>query len=52
MFLHGVVPVVVQDVGTGAAVAVDSNGWSDCIVWNPHLTMKVSLLGTGHVVES
>lgn len=28
------------DVGTGAAVAIDSTGWEDAVVWNPHLTMK------------
>eukprot|EP00199_Chlamydomonas_sp_CCMP681_P002616 CAMPEP_0119104222 /NCGR_PEP_ID=MMETSP1180-20130426/2482_1 /TAXON_ID=3052 ORGANISM="Chlamydomonas cf sp, Strain CCMP681" /NCGR_SAMPLE_ID=MMETSP1180 /ASSEMBLY_ACC=CAM_ASM_000741 /LENGTH=333 /DNA_ID=CAMNT_0007088911 /DNA_START=29 /DNA_END=1030 /DNA_ORIENTATION=- len=28
------------DVGTGAAVAIDSQGWTDAVVWNPHLTMK------------
>ncbi|KAJ9513908.1 hypothetical protein QJQ45_020994, partial [Haematococcus lacustris] len=28
------------DVGTGAAVAIDSSGWEDTVVWNPHLTMK------------
>lgn len=27
------------DVGTGAAVAIDSTGWEDIVVWNPHLTM-------------
>lgn len=31
-----------QDVGTGAAVAIDSAGWTDAVVWNPHLTMKDS----------
>lgn len=30
------------DVGTGAAVAIDSAGWTDAVVWNPHLTMKDS----------
>jgi hypothetical protein len=25
----------------GAAVAIDASGWSDVVVWNPHLTMKV-----------
>ena len=29
-----------QDVGTGAAVAVDTTGWEDCVVWNPWTTMK------------
>ncbi|GFR48859.1 hypothetical protein Agub_g10813, partial [Astrephomene gubernaculifera] len=28
------------EVGTGAAVALDSYGWEDTVVWNPHLTMK------------
>ncbi|KAG2434053.1 hypothetical protein HXX76_007781 [Chlamydomonas incerta] len=28
------------EVGTGAAVALDSTGWEDTVVWNPHLTMK------------
>lgn len=28
------------EVGTGAAVAIDSTGWEDCVVWNPHTTMK------------
>jgi glucose-6-phosphate 1-epimerase len=28
------------DVGTGAAVSIDSTGWTDTVVWNPHLTMK------------
>lgn len=28
------------DVGTGAAVAIDTKNWGDCVVWNPHLTMK------------
>jgi len=28
------------DVGTGAAVAIDSNGWEDAVVWNPWTTMK------------
>lgn len=28
------------DVGTGAAVAIDSTGWEDCVVWNPHTTME------------
>lgn len=27
---------------TGAAVAIDSTGWQDVVVWNPHLTMKDS----------
>jgi glucose-6-phosphate 1-epimerase len=26
-------------VGTGAAVQIQSTGWQDCVVWNPHLTM-------------
>lgn len=29
------------DVGTGAAVAIDSTGWEDCVVWNPWTTMEV-----------
>lgn len=28
------------DVGTGAAVAIDSWGWTDTVVWNPWHTMK------------
>ena len=24
----------------GAAVQITSTGWTDCVVWNPHLTMK------------
>lgn len=28
------------DVGTGAAVTISSSGWDDCVVWNPHHTMK------------
>jgi glucose-6-phosphate 1-epimerase len=27
-------------VCAGAAVAIDSTGWEDCVVWNPHTTMK------------
>lgn len=27
------------DVGTGAAVAIDSSGWKDIVVWNPDQTM-------------
>jgi hypothetical protein len=30
-----------QDVGTGAAVAIDSNGYGDVVTWNPHTTMAV-----------
>ncbi len=26
-------------MGTGAAVQIQSKSWSDCVVWNPHLTM-------------
>jgi glucose-6-phosphate 1-epimerase len=26
-------------VGTGAAVAIDSTGWEDIVVWNPGQTM-------------
>ncbi len=33
-------PHVELDVGTGAAVAIDSSGWEDTVVWNPWLTMK------------
>ncbi|GLI68039.1 hypothetical protein VaNZ11_012362 [Volvox africanus] len=28
------------EVGTGAAVALDSSGWEDTVVWNPYTTMK------------
>ncbi|EFJ49540.1 hypothetical protein VOLCADRAFT_109718 [Volvox carteri f. nagariensis] len=28
------------EVGTGAAVALDSSGWEDTVVWNPFTTMK------------
>jgi glucose-6-phosphate 1-epimerase len=28
------------DVGTGAAVAIDSSGWEDTVVWNPWTTME------------
>jgi glucose-6-phosphate 1-epimerase len=28
------------DVGTGAAVAIDSSGWEDIVVWNPWTTME------------
>ncbi|KAG2501557.1 hypothetical protein HYH03_000064 [Edaphochlamys debaryana] len=28
------------EVGTGAAVALDSSGWEDTVVWNPWHTMK------------
>mmetsp|Transcript_45075 Transcript_45075/g.134552 ORF Transcript_45075/g.134552 Transcript_45075/m.134552 type:complete len:330 (-) Transcript_45075:661-1650(-) len=28
------------DVGTGAAVAIDSTGWEDSVVWNPWTTME------------
>ncbi|KAG1677392.1 hypothetical protein FOA52_010772 [Chlamydomonas sp. UWO 241] len=28
------------DVGTGAAVAIDSSGWTDNVVWNPWTTME------------
>lgn len=28
------------DVGTGAAVAIDSSGWEDVVVWNPWTTME------------
>jgi glucose-6-phosphate 1-epimerase len=24
----------------GAAVSINSTGWSDCVVWNPYTTMK------------
>jgi glucose-6-phosphate 1-epimerase len=27
------------DVGTGAAVTVTSNGWSDAVVWSPWTAM-------------
>ena len=27
-------------VGTGAAVTLDSKGWEDVVVWNPWHTMK------------
>ena len=30
------------DVGTGAAVAVDADGWKDVVVWNPHVSLKDS----------
>jgi glucose-6-phosphate 1-epimerase len=33
-------PHVELDVGTGAAVAIDADGWRDTVVWNPHLTME------------
>lgn len=32
-------PHVELEVGTGAAVALDSSGWEDTVVWNPHTTM-------------
>lgn len=28
------------DVGTGAAVSIDSSGWEDTVVWNPWTTME------------
>lgn len=28
------------EVGTGAAVAIDSTGWTDTVLWNPFETMK------------
>lgn len=28
------------DVGTGAAVSIDTSGWEDCVVWNPWTTME------------
>ena len=28
------------DVGTGAGVSIDSNGWEDIVVWNPWTTME------------
>lgn len=31
---------VALQVGTGAAIVLDSTGWSDCVLWNPHLTME------------
>ena len=24
----------------GAAISITSEGWSDCVVWNPHKTME------------
>lgn len=31
---------VALEVGTGAAISLASTGWSDCVLWNPHLTME------------
>lgn len=28
------------DVGTGAAVSIDTTGWEDCVVWSPWTTME------------
>lgn len=30
------------EVGTGAAIAIDSSAWSDVVVWNPWTAMKDS----------
>ena len=31
---------VVLEVGTGAAISLESSGWTDCVLWNPHMTME------------
>lgn len=28
------------EVGTGAAISLASTGWTDCVLWNPHMTME------------
>lgn len=37
-----VAPAIPRNLQThqGAAVAIDSTGWEDVVVWNPHKTME------------